>query len=365
MSRFILSVLLISFALISDGAEPLFRTDGGDAKLPWFQVKTGEFPPEGASHTISGGLISIDQINRSGMLRPDRDDTQRRGEWDIARPFVMLPYGTFMYHGAPAALRDIPLGTHLFGQFFADEKIPKKGEPTFTRTILLEDDFSRFQRLKQSWRIDAIDLETGTLTVTRIMPEGPAPGKPILFKVAPTTKVRKGRGFGTLADLAAGQNVLINLTVCTLKGPGRATDIWLDEESRKLSTEQQREQHLLYQREHGPAGWVNRVDHEKGVVTVSLFSGVDPSLLEAFKVNEACAAAVAEDSLRTYDQINDVKRGPITEILKETPGPGNSGVVVRFRPSELLEGYRPTRIVRLFASGWKVDDLPREEKLYK
>jgi hypothetical protein len=35
-----------------------------------------------------------------------RHDTQRRGEWDIARPFVMLPFGSLSYHGAPAELRD-------------------------------------------------------------------------------------------------------------------------------------------------------------------------------------------------------------------------------------------------------------------
>ena len=45
---------------------------------------------------------------------------------------------------------------------------------------------------------------------------GCAEGKPIAFRVGPTSKVWKGRGFGTLADVAAGQTVQVNLTVCTL-----------------------------------------------------------------------------------------------------------------------------------------------------
>jgi hypothetical protein len=30
----------------------------------------------------------------------------------------------------------------------------------------------------------------------------------------------------------------------------------------------------------------------------------------------------------------------------------------------LLERFEPKKIVRLFAPGWKVDDLPREERPY-
>ena len=70
------------------------------------------------------------------------------------------------YQGAPAELRDIPLGTHLHGTYF----LPPKGEeetvkPTvgppqygskYNHAILLEDDFSFFQRRGWSWRIGEI-----------------------------------------------------------------------------------------------------------------------------------------------------------------------------------------------------------------
>ncbi len=370
MSRLLAPVFLLAFAVTSVAADPPFRTDGGDEKLPWFQLKASEFPPEGSAHTVSGELIALDHVNRTGLIRPDRDDTQRRGEWDIARPFVMLPFGSLSYHGAPAELRDIPIGTHLHGQFYADpQQAPtKKGQPappaTFTRVLKLEDDFSFHARQGRTWKVDAAQPEMGTVTLIGLDKDGKADPKPITFRVGATTRVWKGKGFGTLADIAAGQTVQVNLTVCTLKGPGRVTDIWLDAESRSAATAQQLEIHRLYQREHGLAGWVVAVENKKGIVEVVLFGGFDPKLVDAFTPQGTAAAAVAEDSLRTWDQINDVKRGPVLAVDRGTLTPGNSGVRVQFKPSSLLEGYRPGRVVRLFSGEWKVDDLPREERLY-
>jgi hypothetical protein len=74
---------------------------------------------------------------------------------------------------------------------------------------------------------------------------------------------------------------------------------------------------------------------------------------------------VAEENLRTWDQINDRKMGPVIEVLQNAPSPGFSGVRVKFKPVDLLEGFRPKRYVRLFAPGWRCDDLPREERLYQ
>ena len=41
----------------------------------------------------------------------------------------MLPYGSIYYHGAPAALQDIPLGTHLHGLFYLKEPDDKSPPP--------------------------------------------------------------------------------------------------------------------------------------------------------------------------------------------------------------------------------------------
>lgn len=355
-----------------------------------FQLKPGEFPPDGSAHYIGGELIALDHVNRTGVLRPDRTDAQKRGDWDLPLPFTLLPFGSLSYHGASAELRDIPIGTHLHGWFYqtpAEPKEPKdaKGkraaaktqvpryerlsiEAAFNLASRLEDDFSHLARLQRAWRVDAVDLEKNILTATGIT-AGKADVKVTLFQLVPGTRVWKGRGFGSIADLAVGQSVFINLTYATLKGPGRCKDIWLDAESRALATAQQQEVHKQNLRERGFAGWIDAVDNQQAIVTVTLFSAFDPKLKELFRVtqttNDVITAATAEDNLRTWDQINDRKRGTLLET-KELPAvPGSSGLQVKFKSELLIEGFRPKRVIRLWPGGWRVDDLPREERIYQ
>ena len=355
-----------------------------------FQLKPGEFPPDGSAHYIGGELIALDHVNRTGVLRPDRTDAQKRGDWDLPLPFTLLPFGSLSYHGASAELRDIPIGTHLHGWFYqtpAEPKEPKdaKGKraaaktqvPRYERLSIeaafhlasrLEDDFSHLARLQRAWRVDAVDLEKNILTATGIT-AGKADVKVTLFQLVPGTRVWKGRGFGSIADLAVGQSVFINLTYATLKGPGRCKDIWLDAESRALATAQQQEVHKQNLRERGFAGWIDAVDNQQAIVTVTLFSAFDHKLKELFRVtqttNDVITAATAEDNLRTWDQINDRKRGTLLEA-KELPAvPGSSGLQVKFKSELLIEGFRPKRVIRLWPGGWRVDDLPREERIYQ
>ena len=355
-----------------------------------FQLKPGEFPPDGSAHYIGGELIALDHVNRTGVLRPDRTDAQKRGDWDLPLPFTLLPFGSLSYHGASAELRDIPIGTHLHGWFYqtpAEPKEPKdaKGkraaaktqvpryerlsiEAAFNLASRLEDDFSHLARLQRAWRVDAVDLEKNILTATGIT-AGKADVKVTLFQLVPGTRVWKGRGFGSIADLAVGQSVFINLTYATLKGPGRCKDIWLDAESRALATAQQQEVHKQNLRERGFAGWIDAVDNQQAIVTVTLFSAFDHKLKELFRVtqttNDVITAATAEDNLRTWDQINDRKRGTLLET-KELPAvPGSSGLQVKFKSELLIEGFRPKRVIRLWPGGWRVDDLPREERIYQ
>ena len=358
-------------------------------KVEPFQLKPGEFPPPGTSHAIAGELIALDHVNRTGTLRPDRTDAQRRGDWDLPLRFTTLPYSSMRYLGAPATLKDIPIGTHLHGEFYVGElpatKERRADDAKFNRALLLEDDFSFCQRTQRVWRIDAVALDTGTLTAMGIT-AGKEDAKPSLLQIGATTQVWKGNALGALTDLKSGQNVILNLTVCTLKGPGRVTNVWLDEESRKLATAHQLEVHRQSMREHGLPGIIDEVDNAKGILTVTLFDGFDPKLLEEFVSNEAIAAAakappfvpgpglvdpvsvtgaVTEENLRTWDQINDRKSGPMLELLKGPVGPGQSGWRIRFQPSLLIEGFRPKRIIRIWPAKWKVDDLPREEKMYQ
>ncbi len=331
-----------------------------DDPAPWTQAKPGEFPAAGTAREISGELIGVDPVARTGTLRVDRNDSQRTDDYDAALPFTQLPYAKTMLHGSYAELRDVPIGTHLHGLFYAQDAPAKNQKPVFNRVLQLEDDFSYFTRLKKSWRVDMVEADKGRLVVT-----GEGDAKATTFVIGPATRVWKDRGIGTLKDVAAAQQVLANLTVCTLKGPGRVTDLWIDDESRTVARERQLEVHKLFQREHGLGCWIEAVDNKEGTVTVTIFDAVDPSLLKDFRVKETVAAAVAEESLRTYDQNNDTRRGQITEVKTLPATPGSSGLQVTFKPNPLLEGYRPKRYLRVFWGGWRVDDLPREERLYR
>ncbi|MSU28124.1 MAG: hypothetical protein EXS27_09460 [Pedosphaera sp.] len=355
-----------------------------------FQLKPGEFPPNGTPHYVDGELVALDHVNRTGVLRPDRTDAQRRGDWDLPHPFTLLPFGSLHYRGAAAELRDIPIGTHLHGWFYQPPAPPKepldaKGKRAVAKTVVpkyerlgldaayslaarLEDDFSFSAREQRVWRVDAVDLEKFTLTTTGLT-AGKADAKTTTFQLVPGTRVWRGRGFGELKDLAAGQSVFLNLTYATLKGPGRCTDIWLDAESRTLATAQQAEVHRQSLRERGFAGWIDTVDNQQAIVTVTLFNAFDPKLRELFRVtnttNDTIVAATAEDSLRTWDQINDRKRGTLLEAKEVPAATGSSGLQVKFKVELLIEGFRPKRIIRLWPSAWKIDDLPREERLYQ
>ena len=361
--------------------EPAYRTDtSDDPKLEWFQLQDGEFPPEDAAHYFAGELIGIDPINRMGVLRPDRTDKQSRSHWDRSVHFELLPYATVRYRGTYAEIRDIPIGTHLHGLFFKrDPKKPRLTLPgaygrihieaDFSRCLQLEDDFSYYDRQKQAWRIDNIDFENKKLeaTLVHLGKDGqtnPASEKTSSFDLLPYSQIFQGDRIVNQRALAKGQVVQLNLTWATLYGPGRVTSIWIDGKAREIATQQQLAIHHQYIREYGLPGWIDSVENYKHLVDVTLFNNVDPQLFEALALNEDTSLLVAEPTLRTYDQVNDRKRGPIlkkSEVQKHT---GSSGLQVQIKPDLLLEGYRPKRIVRIIPGSWGLISIPFEHRLW-
>jgi hypothetical protein len=245
----------------------------------------------------------------------------------------------------------------------------------------LEDDFTHNQRRNQLWKIDSVDL-SGRKLVATLFSDGAAFGTPKSFDLLTSTRVMKDNGFGSLETLVAGQMVLMNITWATLYGPGRIVDIWVDETSRDLAIAHQLERHRNHIRERGLAGWVDAVDDEAQVVTITFFGGVDPRLFDELTHTDSepfgwplskpedrpadpkGTIAVARESLMTYDPVNDRKGGNIVDIKQVAIRPGCSGVQVRVKCDMLLEGYRPKKIVRFYPATWKVNALPREEQFH-
>ena len=124
----------------------LLLTSISFAKEEPFRPEPGKFPPIEEAKSYRGELVFVDHINRRGSLRLHVDGDYREGR---LHHFAMLPYGMIRYRGGPAELRDIPIGTILYGRFYLppDPKISTVPNiqrkdvttPRENHAILLED----------------------------------------------------------------------------------------------------------------------------------------------------------------------------------------------------------------------------------
>ena len=80
-----------------------------------FRPEPGKFPALEEAHSYCGELVFVDHANRRGSIRVKGTGKFFR---NAPHPFAMLPYGIVRYHGAPADLRDIPLGTVMHVRAF-------------------------------------------------------------------------------------------------------------------------------------------------------------------------------------------------------------------------------------------------------
>ena len=345
--------------------------------------KAGEFPPPNTGTYLAGELVIIDPVNRRGGWRLDGNEPHDRYHSGPLHYFAMLPYGMLSFNGAPAELRDIPLGTHVHGYFYLppvgeEATIPplpkdmERYEIKQNHAVSLEDDFSFYQRRGQSWKVVSIDSKKGKIHVA---PAGQMAqdgiNTPSTFDIDDLTKVWKGHTLVELTDIAPDQIVQFNLGW----SPGwrdrefTVSELWLDDESRKFATDLQRRRHVKYQKQRWLPGWIDSVednDYGGGIITLTLFGGMDPSLYAELKATQdkGFGVAVAEKSLRTWFHRSDKKIGQVIEWKEsENPPSGSSGIQVRMKFTELLDGYRPGRVVRVKCHDWLFVTMPSEERV--
>lgn len=344
--------------------------------------KPGQFPPPNTGTYLAGELAIIDPVNRRGGLRLDGNGGERYHAGPL-HYFAMLPYGEISFNGAPAELRDIPIGTHVHGYFYVPPvgeeatipPLPKDMAPfqlKHNHAVSLEDDFSFYQRRGQSWKVVSLDSNKGKINVA---PSGQMAkdgiNTPYTFDIDDVTKVWKGRTLVDLTDITPEQLVQFNLGW----SPGwrdkefKVSEIWLDDDSRKFATDLQRRRHVKYQKQRWLPGWIDSVednDFGGGTVTLTLFGGMDPSLYADLKSTQdkGYHVAVAEKTLRTWFHRSDRKLGKVAEWNEiENPSPGSSGIQIKMTFTELLEGYRPGRCVRLKCDTWPFVTMPSEERV--
>ncbi|MFT7515105.1 MAG: hypothetical protein ACI9QL_004332, partial [Candidatus Omnitrophota bacterium] len=152
-----------------------------------FRPEAGTFPPLEKAHAYRGELVFVDHANRRGSIRVQGDGKFFRND---PHPFAMLPYGIVRYHGAPADLRDIPLGTvlHIRGFLPPDPRISAvpvlpvnnrekdanhyRGTgifPAENHVLLLEDEPSHCLREGKVWKLKHVELKNkqGTIVARR------------------------------------------------------------------------------------------------------------------------------------------------------------------------------------------------------
>ena len=357
-----------------------------DQQADEFVPTLGQFPPRDKPGQYFGGeLVLVDPINRRGALRSDGDFIDDRYHASPPHRFNLLPYGMVWCHGAPAELRDVAIGTHLHGYFYlppeGDWSLPvpeppgqygKKYIPPYNHAWVLEDDFSFYQRRGQAWKIQSVDLEEGQLNVVSTGKEA-ADGLTgeQAFEIDRATRIWQGRDSVRLENLAPEQVVQVNLTWAPewRNRVFHCSDVWIDEPSREIAAERQRQIHIRHQHHYWLPGWIEHVEHQpngRGIVTVTLFGGMDPSLYEEVrqKHESVFPIAVAWPSLRTRWQDNDYRFSNLVDLKEiDNPPPGSSGLQLRLQIDGLLEGFRKNRIVRLRCGDWPHAKLPPEVRM--
>ena len=239
-------------------AEFAYRTDFGNARRPWYRLKAGEIPPRYSEHRVWGELVKVDAAKRTGQFRTDRTgalvDFSLTPEGALVyinkdKPDNVGPVrwdsmpASVMYLNSPATLGDLPLGMRCCFHLYQEEG------GAFTRASLVTDEFTVLAVNKVSWRIEALNPETGRLQVARQLPQRknlrragydqpPDIGRAELL-VDANTRVWTARGQGKLSDLAIGDALLINQTAGLPSQAARCTDLWVGGEAHRLASEQQ------------------------------------------------------------------------------------------------------------------------------
>ena len=288
-----------------------------------FRPEAGRFPPLEKAHSYRGELVFVDHANRRGSIRIQ---TEGKFRFTSPSPFAMLPYGIVRYHGAPADLRDIPLGTMLHVRAFlppdpkisavpvlpVNNRMKKAGNagtgssPAENHVLLLEDEPSYCQREGIVWKLKEVEVSNnqGMIIASRESrsggfqspsvgekpteqedvtdSEGSAAGshryEAMTFDAA--TRIWRGREYLGVQDLiaegtwpAGGKKLLddqaVLLGITWKPTPGgvftrfHISDIWLDDAAMQRAARNQNETHKSFIRSRWMPGWVDAVEYGK------------------------------------------------------------------------------------------------------
>jgi hypothetical protein len=392
--------LLVLGGYVAHGAEEPYRPE------------PGKFPPLEKAHSYRGELVFVDHANRRGSLRVEGSGKFYRND---PHPFAMLPYGMVRYHGAPADLRDVPLGTVMHVRAFlppdpktspvpvlpADSKTKDAGHyrgtgifPAENHVLLLEDEPSHCLREGLAWMLEAVEVNGGQGTITAVRESrqgGVSKGTQEQMTFDSATRIWRGSERISVASLVAeqawpgigkkslgGQPVLLGITWKPAPGDGLSgaftrfhiSDIWLDDRAIQEAAYFQNETHKGFIRSRWMPAWIDGVEYGqfgRATVTATLFGGMDAALYADFRKDVGAQMNGAENTLKHagghYGPGHLASNGRITGVFKATGEipMGSSGIQIKFETDLIIEGIRPSRVIRVRPESWPKMQVPREE----
>lgn len=130
-------------------------------------------------------------------------------------------------------------------------------------------------------------------------------------------------------------------------------------ESREPSSEEQQKKFEEFTKKRGIAGWIDKTEGQE--VTITFFSGNPAAFEKSYGLllskDKSVKLCVANDELRTWNPPVDGEGSSIVSVTKVTTDRfGCSGYQIVVRVSNMLEGFRRGRVVRVFLDGWKAQD---------
>ncbi|HEV7406492.1 MAG TPA: hypothetical protein VGO11_26310 [Chthoniobacteraceae bacterium] len=416
-SFFVCSLLLVCSLVVQANAAEDPKAKKQEEKIEPFRPEAGKFPPLDKALSYRGELVFVDHANRRGSLRVAGAGTYFRNP---PHPFAMLPYGMVRYHGAPADLVDIPLGTVMYAAGYlppdpsisAVPVLPVNNRektagysgagiaPAENHVLLLEDEPSRCQREGLVWKLKEVDVQNNAgIIVATCEPkaggslrsaltaagDGKVTEEKLTFDAA--TCIWRGKERLSVAELVAegawpagGKKSLdgqaVQLGICWKPTPDgiftrfHISDIWLDDTAAQRSAELQTETHKAFIRSRWMPAWIDAVEYGKfghATVTATLFGGMDAGLYADFQKGGRVLMNASENTLKhsggDYGPAHMASAGTVVDVIKASGDVpmGSSGIQVRFETDLVIEGIRPTRVVRIRPYGWPAVQVPKEE----
>ncbi len=200
------------------------RTDRGNRHLPWHRVRPSVAPPPHSEHAVWGELVG-----------PGRFLADRTG---AAVEFTLLPEASVRHLGAASGLAAIPAGTRCRLGLHPD------AAGAFTLASSVTDEVSELVANGVVWRVTALAVGAGSLTAARQPPavqndqgdpeQPPDTGRAEL-RLDANTRVWKAGRWGTAADLAVGDRLLVNRGGERPGHPSACTQVWANADPLKLA----------------------------------------------------------------------------------------------------------------------------------